>query len=117
MRSVRQAKNVQQRLPYHPTASWCSVRAGDQYSSLHQLLGEFTAYSTRAPYAAWRPSGRPRGAASARSWWQYAGRVVRSQLKHSLSWDDISQVGMMSAPDLSTAALEMHATSSLPLQC
>jgi len=73
------------------TSLW-HARAGDQYRSLHELLGEFTAYSTRAPYAASRPSGRPKSAASARAWWQYAGRVVRSQLKHSLSWDEMSQV-------------------------
>ena len=64
---------------------------GDQYTSLHQLLGEFASYSARARHVSSRPSCRPDGPANARSWWLYAGTIVREQTKPSIDWNTVMQ--------------------------
>ena len=71
--------------------SWWLYAEG-QYESLHHLLGEFAAYTARAPYLALRPHCRPRSPKHARDWWRYATAVVRQQLEPSFSWDSVSQV-------------------------
>ena len=58
------------------------MRAAEgQYQSLQKLLEAFSALSARGPNRYLRPAGRPVGPGGARRWWQYAGAVVRKQLR------------------------------------
>ncbi|KAK9908805.1 hypothetical protein WJX75_003140 [Coccomyxa subellipsoidea] len=52
-----------------------------QYQSLQKLLEAFSSLSARAPNRYLRPSGRPDSPANVRRWWQYAGAVVRKQIR------------------------------------
>ncbi len=71
----------------------CGRCAGAQYQSLQKLLEAFSSLSARAPNRYLRPTGRPDSPANVRRWWQYAGAVVRKQIRsQGFNWRQFEKV-------------------------
>jgi hypothetical protein len=71
------------------------VHAGSQYQSLQKLLEAFSSFSVRAPNRYLRPSGRPDSPANVRRWWQYAGAVIRKQIRsQAFNWRQFEKVSL-----------------------
>ncbi len=78
------------------TVTWRSLCAGPQYQSLQKLLEAFSSLSARAPNRYLRPSGRPDNPANVRRWWQYAGAVVRKQIRsQGFNWRQFEKVWLV----------------------
>ena len=64
-----------------------AARAGPQYLSLHSLLDELSAFSTRQANGHLRPRSRPKAGPAARRWWHYAiTMAVQKGQQQTLPW-------------------------------